>query len=191
MKTKIKLSDGATAPVNANQTDTGYDITAISEPKIVGTLANKTEYSSIDYIEYETGIALSPINEGSNILGQLCGDKVSGKINFTFAYPRSSISKYNLVLANSVGIIDNGYINTIKYRFKYIIQPEDLRISNHNCPTEYNSIITVKINMDKIYKKGDKIGQLVGATKEDIQFFAVDYLELTDRGTGGFGSTGR
>jgi hypothetical protein len=47
-----------------------------------------------------------------------------------------------------------------------------------------------KINMNKIYKKGDKIGQLVAEQTNPITFKLVDDLTQTERGTGGFGSTG-
>ena len=45
-----------------------------------------------------------------------------------YVYPRSSISKTPLMMANHVGIIDSGYRDTIKIRFKYIPQPENYTI---------------------------------------------------------------
>lgn len=72
-----KLSDKAVIPTKAHPTDVGFDMTA-AEIKI-------TE----DYVSYKTNIALE-IPEG--YVGLL--------------FPRSSNSKKDLLLANSVGIID-------------------------------------------------------------------------------------
>lgn len=80
-------------------------------------------------------------------------------------YPRSSISKTGHILANSVGVIDSGYRGEIQVRFKTI--PE----SNE-------------------YKVGDKIAQLIIMPYPEIQFEEVEELSDTDRGKGGFGSTG-
>lgn len=81
--------------------------------------------------------------------------------------PRSSVWKTGMVLANSQGTIDEGYTNEISAIF-YHIMP----------------------NMPK-YEVGDKIGQIkIGATFP-IEFIEVDSLDSTERGDGGFGSTGK
>ena len=110
-------------------------------------------------------------------------DIFNGYDNFhTDLRPRSSISKYNLVLANSVGLIDRGYKNQILVRFKYIWQPEDLDVVNGR--------ICGNINLNKIYNFGDKICQLVPMLTHDIEFQVMEHLDGDDRG-GGFGSTGK
>lgn len=153
----------------AHKGDAGYDVNASSEPKIVGLLHEGSEgkvWKRIDYIEYDTGLSIK-----------------TGDDNFTLAFPRSSVSKYNLTLANSVGVIDTGYTNTIKLRFKYNFQPEDLIIID-------DSIVGL-VNMEKIYQKGDKICQLIFSQHnhpEELE--QVESLEDTSRGLGGFGSTG-
>ena len=38
--------------------------------------------------------------------------------------------------------------------------------------------------------KGDKVGQIYFAKIEDVEFISETELSVTDRGTGGFGSTG-
>ncbi len=164
-------------PLIPQGSDVGYDLVAISEPNIVGEADNYRNYRSIQYIEYDTGV-------------KLCGE---GPLEYLYSlvYPRSSISKYNLVLANSVGVIDPGFVDSIKVRFKYIAQPEDFHIfagERHGCYA-YGSL-KVKINNSKIYQKGDKIAQLIFAEKFDPQIVFVDELKKTQRGTGGFGSTG-
>jgi len=159
-----------------NLGDVGYDLFADSEPKIVGELyqlvgsdfenvANEKRYVSIDYIEYDTGLIIAP------------SDSFHSHI-----FPRSSISKYNLVMANSVAVIDNGYRGTLKIRFKYIMQPKDFSL--------FLMQGIVKIDHDKIYKKGDKIGQLVFLESVFPKIIVSDFFDETTRSTGGFGSTG-
>ena len=99
-------------------------------------------------------------------------------------YPRSSISKYNLSLANSVGIIDSGFRNTIKVRFRYVMQPEDIVMKD-------NKIQGVKINTDKIYQNGDKIAQIIWCMHNHPFLNFTDTIPPSHRALGGFGSTGR
>lgn len=82
-------------------------------------------------------------------------------------FPRSSISKTSLILTNSVGVIDSGYRGEIKFRFKVVD------------------------NLGIIYDKGDKIGQLIILPFPEIIFKEVEELSITERGEGGFGSTGK
>jgi dUTP pyrophosphatase len=163
IKYYIKNVEGLVLPKRANETDAGYDVVATSGPKIVGDPLNGPSYRRIDYIEYETNLYIAP----------------TGKFH-TDLRPRSSISKYNLVLANSIGLIDRGYKNQVLVRFKYIWNPEDYSISG--------DIILGAPNLNKIYNKGDKICQLVPMETHDIDFQVMEYLDGEDRG-GGFGST--
>ena len=73
----------------------------------------------------------------------------------TELFPRSSISKYNLVLANSVATIDRGYRNEILLRYKYIFQPEDMIVVQEDILRVYG-----RVNNENIYQKGDKIAQI-------------------------------
>jgi dUTP pyrophosphatase len=81
-------------------------------------------------------------------------------------FPRSSNAKKDLLLSNSVGVIDSGYRGEVMFKFKHIM------------PQMYN------------YKIGDKIGQIIIMPYPQIEFEEVDELSETDRGVGGFGSTG-
>jgi dUTPase len=99
-------------------------------------------------------------------------------------YPRSSISKYNLTLANSVGVIDSGFRNTVKVRFRYIIQPKDIVIKENN-------IEGVKIDKEKIYRNGDKIAQIIWCMHNHPFLNFTDTVPPSTRALGGFGSTGR
>ena len=80
--------------------------------------------------------------------------------------PRSSVSKTSMALANSVGVIDSGYRGEIMLKFRRV-------------PSINNS-----------YKKGDRVGQLMIIPHPEIEFIEADELSNTDRGKGGFGSTG-
>jgi dUTP pyrophosphatase len=158
--------------------DVGYDIFANSEPNIVGKCNESSGYTHIDYIEYETNLYTHPATEAIDS----CQSSYSIYNCHTDLRPRSSISKYNIVLANSVGLIDRGYRNQILVRFKYIWQPEDYSI--------IDDLILGTPNLSKLYNMGDKICQLLPMETHDIEFHPVDILDNNDRG-GGFGSTGK
>ena len=88
-------------------------------------------------------------------------------------FPRSSISKRVLFQRNAVGVIDSGYRGEVKVKFGYYKK-------------EHKSVFSA----DKVYEVGDRIGQLIIVPYPQIEFVLVDELSETDRGTGGFGSTG-
>ena len=92
------------------------------------------------------------------------------------------------MLANSIGLIDAGYRGELLIRFKYITQPEDVfaKIRGHQSTIP----MLTNVNMEKIYKKGERIAQLVIAETHKVEFEIVEELSETDRGKGGFGSTG-
>lgn len=79
--------------------------------------------------------------------------------------PRSSISKTGMILANAPGTIDAGYRGEIKLRFK-------------------------AVKNSKQYEIGDRIAQIIIKEFPKVEFEEVENLEETDRGEGGFGSTG-
>ena len=90
-------------------------------------------------------------------------------------FPRSSISKYALSLCNSVGVLDESYRGEISLRFRL------------DAGTVKESEESKKI--PSIYKKGDKIGQLVVIPYPKMEPEFVDSLDETVRGVGGFGSS--
>lgn len=177
-------NDLVTVPKRAKTGDLGYDIVATSDPIIVGEkmpildVENQIDYYlSIDYIQYETSLQIQP-QKDINWRG------IERKFH-TLAFPRSSISTKNLILKNSIGLIDSGYSGKILMRYSYVWQPSDL------VPLSGAAPFCIKVNKDKIYKKGDKIAQLVPYKNIDADFIGVDELDNTDRGEGGFGSTGK
>jgi dUTP pyrophosphatase len=178
----LKVLDNNSQILNpARDGDAGFDIVAKNEPTIHGDLHHHVFYKSISHIEYNTEIKVQP-------------KKHFGKdyIFYLLLYPRSSIIKTNLILANSVGIIDSGYSGSIKVCFKYIAQPQDMKIVTGTTiegkPT--NGILT-SINPQRIYHKGDKIAQLIPAPHNHMEIQKVKTLDETPRGAGGFGSTGQ
>jgi dUTP pyrophosphatase len=190
MKILIKKTDGLIVPKTATELSAGYDITAMSDPIVHGIDGapdeedvKKKVWLAIDYIEYKTGVFIAPQQDYE-------------QNNYhTYIFPRSSLSKYNLALANSVAVIDNDYRGEVGFRFKYVWQPQDLSQTFVKVPlsdggTDYTfepNGFAVKINYDKIYKKGDKIGQFVASITHPVVFELVDDLNQTVRGSGGFG----
>lgn len=179
----IQILKSGSHPIPPQGSDVGYDLVAVSEPNIVGETDDSGKYRSIQYIEYDTGVKLR--GEGEMDTMEFCGKTINYRHldHYSLVYPRSSISKYNLVLANSIGVIDPGFVDSIKVRFKYIYQPNDLHLS-------IVGRFSVSVDLTKIYQKGDKIAQLIFAQKFTPQIEFVDELKKTQRGTGGFGSTG-
>jgi dUTP pyrophosphatase len=102
-------------------------------------------------------------------------DVFSDVIDFSYMLvPRSSIVKTPLRLANSIGIIDSGYRGNIMAcvdNIDTLVEDEEL---------EYYQI-----------KQGDRLFQIVHPSLEGIKVELVDKLPSSNRGTGGFGSTGK
>lgn len=119
--------------------------------------------------------------------GQTYGLKASFRTGLCFQIPdgyvmliysRSGMGfKYGITLANSVGIIDSDYRGEIKISLTNEI------ISHHYdyCPAPGSEF--------KI-KKGDRIAQAMIIPIPKVSFEVVQELSDTERGTGGFGSTG-
>tara|TARA_B110000908_G_scaffold71121_1_gene85798 strand:- start:555 stop:1064 length:510 start_codon:yes stop_codon:yes gene_type:complete len=94
--------------------------------------------------------------------------------------PRSSISKTNIRMANSVGLIDSGYRGNIKA--KVDMKPQ-YTITNHNI-----EVVNAKTSIQKY----SRLFQIAAPDMTPIsKINIVSTLDLTERGTGGFGSTGR
>lgn len=81
-------------------------------------------------------------------------------------FARSGLASKGLALANGVGVIDADYRGEIK-------------LCMHNMNDYPFEIQT-----------GDRIGQLVVMSCHQFNWMAVTSLDSTDRGSGGFGSTG-
>lgn len=136
-----KLHSDAIIPQYAKEGDAAMDLTAVSR---------KTD--SYGNIEYGTGLAMEiPVG--------FCG----------LLFPRSSVSKQDLVLANCVGVIDSGYRGEVILKFK----------------------TTSADRPERSYEVGERVGQIMLIPVWQISFTEVDTLSDSERGEGGFGSTGK
>tara|TARA_Y100000991_G_scaffold171050_1_gene132780 strand:- start:476 stop:1066 length:591 start_codon:yes stop_codon:yes gene_type:complete len=105
-----------------------------------------------------------------------------------YLYPRSSISKTPLILANSVGIIDAGYRGNIKAAVKYI--PDDSffkLIEKGENPSLWAGRTTPSVYT---IKKGTRLFQICSPDLSPFKTTLVNSLSSSERGEGGFGSTG-
>ena len=85
-----------------------------------------------------------------------------------FVLPRSGLAlRQGLTLLNTPGLIDAGYRGEVK-----------VLLVNHD-----RAAATIA--------RGDRIAQLVIQRVEPVELVEVEELPPSDRGTGGFGSTGR
>lgn len=86
-------------------------------------------------------------------------------------FPRSSICTTGCRLSNAVGVIDSTFRGPIKFNFD--------RYQKVGYPHQ------------PLYEVGDRIGQLLIIPLYVTELEEVDELSSTDRGTGGFGSSGK
>ncbi|MGH9269140.1 MAG: dUTP diphosphatase, partial [Acidimicrobiales bacterium] len=86
-----------------------------------------------------------------------------------FVVPRSGLAlRHGVTCLNTPGLIDSGYRDELR-------------------------VLLVNTDPDHPYevRRGDRIAQLVIQRVERAEFVAVDLLAGSERGTGGFGHTGR
>lgn len=164
MKVKIKkLSDNAVIPVKAHPTDAGMDLTATSKV-----------YDKYGNVSYGTGLAFE-IPEG--YVGLL--------------FPRSSNCKQDLLLCNSVGILDSSYRGEVFFKFK----PTPVLWLNEEGESvdsdSFDYIAEPEAEDFQSWNVGDRIGQIIIMPYPEIEFEEVEELSASDRGVGGFGSSGK
>lgn len=128
-------------------------------------VATSREQLSENVWKYGIGLAFEPIEEEPYPLPETRKWTREYNVGIQF-FPRSSVWKTGLVLSNCVGLIDEDYRGEV-------------------------SAIFYKVAPGEIYKVGDRIGQIKVIRAIDVEFEEVDKLSETERGKGGFGSTGR
>lgn len=193
MKVKIKkLNENAVIPTKAHPTDAGFDLVATS--RVFDKEGNVT---------YGTGLAFE-IPEG-----------YAGLL-----FPRSSISKKDLMLSNGVGVIDSHFRGEVMAKFKPALvvanRPEcggigevdgelteedyhgsdetewdTQEVTFHGRDESYPDNFGGEVYPPRMYEVGDRIAQLVIMPVPGFEFEEAEELSATDRGTGGYGSTGR
>jgi dUTP pyrophosphatase len=167
-----KLNQDAVIPTYAKSGDAGMDITAVSK-----------SYDDHGNVVYGTGLAFE-IPEG--YVGLL--------------FPRSSNTKKDLVLGNSVGVLDSGYRGEVVFKFKPSLK---YMTSFDHYHDGYREVLKTLTNdqvhlgdgyqelLESNYDIGDRIGQIIIMPIPKINFVEVDELSDSDRGAGGFGSSGK
>lgn len=136
-----KLSPLAVLPAYAHESDAGLDLVSIGyEPIQKGGV-----------LTYHTGLAV---------------EIPDGHVGLLF--PRSSVCKKDLCLANCVGVIDSGYRGEILVKFR--------ATDPFHCEG---------------YAVGEKVAQLIVMPYPKVEVEECNELTDTERGDGGFGSTGR
>lgn len=118
----------------------------------------------------DAGLDLTAISENWNVDNSivtydtgLAIEIPKGHVGLLF--PRSSIYKTSLDLTNAVGVIDSGYRGSIMFKFRYVEE-------------------------GMVYDVGDRVGQLIIIPYPQIEFEESEELSETERGNGGYGSTG-
>jgi dUTP pyrophosphatase len=153
MEIKFKRLDGlAKKPTKAHKTDGAFDLYAVTATPIMEIINQRTrnETTIVKYWEYDTKLSI---------------ELPSGYVGLVL--PRSSISETSLVLSNHVGLIDENYRGSIKFRFR------DLS------------------NGQNRYQIGDRIGQILIVPYPQIEWKETEELSESERGTDGFGSSGK
>lgn len=124
--------------------------------------------------EHANGYDLTCTDAGTDLYGNyVVHTDIAVEIPVGFVgllFPRSSISKTDCRLANSVGVIDSDYRGEVVFKFR-----------GQTTATNWR---------EAPYKANERCGQLLIVKAEIIDFVEADELSETVRGTGGFGSTG-
>lgn len=170
-----RLHPDAVVPEYATDGSAGLDLTAVSK-----------EYDENGNITYLVGLAFE-IPKG--FVGLL--------------FPRSSISKKDLALTNSVGVIDSDYRGDIGMKFK----PTACFMDLHDKKEEFRKVSSDFVSFPvptsstqfysdtdvplEEYEVGERIGQIIIMPVPRVKLIEVDDLTNTERGSGGYGSTGK
>lgn len=135
-----KLVESAKVPNKVTSGSNGFDLTATS----------KEWHDEFQAFVYGTGVAV---------------EIPKGYVGLLF--PRSSVRKYDLIMANCVGVIDSDYRGEIMATFR-IANPYQRKAHN-------------------VYNIGDKCCQLIIVPAPEFELKEVDKLSETERGTKGHG----
>ncbi len=160
----------------------GEDADATEKPRFCPACGEPTDGMAIETVcavdmlpvrahEHDAGADLRASEYHSIGSGQFVTVSTGVRANIPEGYfgllaARSSICKRGLLMANGVGVIDSGYTGEIKVPL-------------------FNAG-----NLPSIVMAGERIAQLVILPCELPTFRRVDELGDTERGEGGFGSTG-
>ena len=165
LKVKIKkLNENAVIPTYSQEGDAGMDLVATSK-----------YYDEDDNVVYGTGLAF---------------EIPKGYVGLLF--PRSSNAKKDLLLTNSVGVLDSGYRGEVMFKFKSSEPIWDWDYNKessafYTAEDEYRNYSLILNH----YNVGERIGQIIILPYPQIEFEESEELSETKRGNGGYGSTGK
>lgn len=160
IKFKLVHAD-AKLPVRAHETDACFDVVAVSREIKDG------------FIQYGLGFATE------------LPDGWEGRI-----YPRSSISEYDLIMCNTPEAkMDMPYRGEWRVRFKQIPKVKQVLLQPGR-PGRIQAYENRIVAADKFYEVGDRVAQIQFRKLDQYELVAVNELNDTTRGAGGFGSTG-
>jgi len=99
-------------------------------------------------------------------------------------FPRSSNAKTDLRLTNSVGVLDSGFRGSVLFKYRndnYVnVKGEDVQLFSEGV-----------LGFGGDYEVGDRVGQLIIMPYPKVKLIEVDELSETERGEGGYGSSGK
>lgn len=138
---------------NIDHIDAGFDLLCPHNQFMFTTNAQKVDYQII-------------------CAAQIIGHNSTSRNTGFYMYPRSSISKSNIRLANNVGIIDAGYRGHLMGMFDVVYKENKASINKFDRHLQICAPGLIPIIIEMVHNK------------EDLG-------EKTARGDGGFGSTGK
>lgn len=167
MQVKVKkLNPDAVIPKYAKLADAGLDLIAL------------TKEDNREQTTYGTGLSI---------------EIPMGYVGLIF--PRSSIRQRTMTLSNSVGVIDSGYRGEVRVTFNHVTDRtnlfRELRPFWDFKDAEKVEMVDIVDKAFDHYQVGDKIAQLVIIPIPEIELVESESLSETERGIGGFGSTGK
>lgn len=123
-----------------------------------------------------TAVTKSYDRDGNIVYGTgLAFEIPDGYVGLVF--PRSSLSSLDIALSNCVGVIDSGYRGEVTAKFK-----PAMLFNREQRPIILNN---------RIYEVGERVAQIIIIPYPKIEFIESDELSETERGTGGYGSSGK
>lgn len=123
-----------------------------------------------------TAVTKSYDRDGNVVYGTgLAFEIPEGYVGLVF--PRSSLSRLDIALSNCVGVIDSGYRGEVTVKFK-----PAMLFNREQRPIILNN---------RTYEVGERVAQIIIIPYPQITFIEADELSETERGTGGYGSSGK
>ena len=161
-----KLDERAVEPYRRFDVDAGFDLTAIWKKE------------TDKYIVYGTGLAF---------------EIPAGYVGLMF--PRSSVTNQDLMLKNAVGVVDATYRGEIMCRFSKYHHDMwmEYEMSDDGHEEKPIPVVDIKpvVRKADYYEVGDRVCQMVFMELPKVDLIEADELSDTERGTDGYGSSGK